>query len=156
MVDDDCGGAALGLRSLAGIVDDERVEMRQRPERHFREAGFRHGERLARQPFEVAVLAEMDDGMGIEDLPDPGVESQIGVRRHQIGIVIRLEPGRSVAAGWLDRDGGVPQAGWTGSRKFPSRRTDRSPDAPALLDLPRVPRRQAVKEDRYTAASESF
>ena len=35
MVDDDRLGAALGLRALAGIIDDERVEMRQRPEHRF-------------------------------------------------------------------------------------------------------------------------
>lgn len=31
MIDDDGAGAALGLRALAGIIDDEGVEVRQRP-----------------------------------------------------------------------------------------------------------------------------
>ena len=34
VADRDGGEPALGLRGLAGIVDDERVEVRHRPERH--------------------------------------------------------------------------------------------------------------------------
>ena len=40
VIDDHRDGAALGLRALAGIVDDERIEMRQRPEHRFGIAGL--------------------------------------------------------------------------------------------------------------------
>ena len=60
MVDDHRAGAALGLRALAGIVDDERIEMRQLAPEQRRIARLveRHG--LARQPFERAMLAIVD------------------------------------------------------------------------------------------------
>ena len=61
MVDDHRGGAPLGLGALAGVVDDERVEVRQRPQHGLGQAVGREGGGLARQPLEVAMLAEMDD-----------------------------------------------------------------------------------------------
>ncbi len=38
MIDDDRAGAALGLDALAGIVDDEGIEMRQRPQHRIGQA----------------------------------------------------------------------------------------------------------------------
>ena len=38
MIDNDRAGAALGLDALAGIVDDEGIEMRQRPQHRIRKA----------------------------------------------------------------------------------------------------------------------
>ena len=66
MIDDHRGGAPLGLGALAGIVDDERVEVRQRPQHRLGQAVGRQGGGLARQPLQVAVLAEMDDRMRAE------------------------------------------------------------------------------------------
>ena len=88
VVDDDRRGAAFGLAPFAGVVDDEGVEMRQRPERGFGETFFRQGDRLARQPFQVAVLAEMDDGVGVESLAQPGVEREIAMRRNEVRVMI--------------------------------------------------------------------
>ena len=59
-------GPPLGLRALAGIVDDEGIELRQGPEHGFGIAFGRERHRLARQPFEIAMLAVVDDGMGAE------------------------------------------------------------------------------------------
>ena len=63
VVDDHRAGTTLGLRPLAGIVDDEGIKMRQpAPQRHGIARGVeRHG--LARQPFEIAVLAVVDQRM---------------------------------------------------------------------------------------------
>ena len=66
VVDDDGLGAALGLRALAGVVDDEGVEVGHRAEDGFGEAGFGEGGGLAGEPLEGAVLAEVDDGVGAE------------------------------------------------------------------------------------------
>ena len=57
----DGGEPALGLRGLAGIVDDEGIDDRHGPEHGLRRAVFveRHG--LAGQPFQRAVRAEMDE-----------------------------------------------------------------------------------------------
>ncbi len=85
MIDDNGLRAALGLRPLTGIIDDEGVEMRQRAERRLGETFRRQRYRLARQPFEIAVLAHLDDGIGAEAISKPGVK---GERRHQIGRMI--------------------------------------------------------------------
>ena len=58
--------AALGLGALPGIVDQERVDQRQVAERGVGAAGRRHAQRLAGQPLQVAVLAEVHDGVGAE------------------------------------------------------------------------------------------
>ena len=58
--------AAFGLRALPGIVDQERVDQRQVAERGVGAAGRRHAKRLAGQPFQVAVLAEVHDGVRAE------------------------------------------------------------------------------------------
>ena len=110
VVDDDGAGAALGLRALAGIVDDERVDQRRRPERDLRPAGPRQAERLARQPFEIAVLADMDDRVGAEALAEPRVEGEIVVRRHEVGVVIGRLGIDVVAARRLDADDDIAEA----------------------------------------------
>ena len=55
---------ALGLGAFTGVVDQERVDQRQVAERGVGAAGRRHAQRLAGQPLQVAVLAEVDDGVG--------------------------------------------------------------------------------------------
>ena len=59
VADGDGADAALGLHRLAGVVDDEGVDDRHGPSSASRKAGFRQRERLAGQPFERAVRAEM-------------------------------------------------------------------------------------------------
>ena len=109
VVDDDRGGAALGLGALPRVVDDERVDERRRPERHLGPARGRQPERLAGQPFEVAVLAEMDDGVGGERSAEPGVEGQIMVRRDEIRIVVGGLRVDVVAPRRLDADDGIAE-----------------------------------------------
>ena len=58
MADRHRADAPLGLRRLAGIVDDERVDDRRRAEHDFRRASFRQRRRLARQPLQRAMRAE--------------------------------------------------------------------------------------------------
>ncbi len=81
-------GTALGLDAFAGIVDDKGIKMRQRSQYRVGQAIRRQADALARQPFEIAVLAEMHHGVGVEMPPDPEIEREIMVRRHQIRIVI--------------------------------------------------------------------
>ena len=59
------GDAALGLRGLARIADDERIDDRQRPDHGLGEAGRRQRDRLAGQPFQRAVRAHVHEGIGI-------------------------------------------------------------------------------------------
>ena len=109
MVDDGGRDPALGLAAFAGIVDDERVEHRQRAEHGFGIAVFRERQSLARKPFQIAVLADEHHGMSVEHLPDPGVKGQIGVRRDQIRVVIGRLRVNVVAARRLDPDGDIPE-----------------------------------------------
>ena len=82
MIDDDGTRPALSLGAFAGVVDDERIDMRHRAERGFRETIRRQRQRLARQPFEIAMLAHVDDGIGTKLRTDPGIEREIAVRRY--------------------------------------------------------------------------
>ena len=66
VVDQDGVRAALGLGALARVVDQERVDQRQVAERGVGAARRRHAERLAWQPLQVAVLAEVHDRVGAE------------------------------------------------------------------------------------------
>ena len=59
MIDDDRLCAPFGLRPLARVVDDERVDVRQGAERRLRVALGGEGEGLAGQPFEVPVCFPM-------------------------------------------------------------------------------------------------
>ena len=86
MVDDHGLGAALRLGPLAGVVDDEGVHVRQRSERRLRVTGRGERERLAGQPFEVAVLAHVHHR--VHPGPQPGVEGEVAVRRHERGVVV--------------------------------------------------------------------
>ena len=107
VVDDDRLRPALGLGALAGVVDDERVEVRQRPEDRFGKARLVQRQRLARQPFEVAVLARMDDGVHVLHHAQPRVEREVAVRRHQVGVVVRRLRIDVVAARGLQPDDDV-------------------------------------------------
>ena len=109
VVDDDGVGPALGLRALARVVDDERVEQRHVGDRDVREAGARQGQRLAGQPLQRAVLAEVDDGVGAPAAVgrrhrQPAVERQVVVGRREVGGVVRADRVGAEAARRLDRD----------------------------------------------------
>ena len=110
VVDDDGGGAPLGLAAFARVVDDEGVEVGQRSERDLRPAGRGKRQSLARQPFQIAVLAEMDDGLGAERLAQPEVEGEVAVRRDEVGAVVGLGRVDVVAARRLDAENDVAEA----------------------------------------------
>ena len=122
VIDDDGADAALGLRSLARIVDDERIEMRHRAEDGFRIAGFRQRQSLARQPFEIAVLAHMDDGMGAIFLAQVGVEGEIAMRRHEVRRMVGFLRIDIVAARRLDADQRFAEARQRQGEARPSRK----------------------------------
>ena len=86
------------------IVHDERVEMRHRAHHDLWKAGFRQGQGLPGQPFQVAVFAEMDDRVRAEFGAQPGVEGQVVVRGYQIRRVVGLGRIDVVATGRLDAD----------------------------------------------------
>ncbi|MCL6708413.1 hypothetical protein M8R20_15535 [Pseudomonas sp. R2.Fl] len=111
VVDDHRAGPALGLRALARIVDDERIEMRQRPEHGLRIAGLRQSQRLARQPFEIAVLAHVDHRVDAGNLTQIGIEGEIAVRRHEIRRMIAFLRIDVVATRRLDAEEHIAEAG---------------------------------------------
>ncbi len=80
--------APFGLGALARVVDQERVDQRQVAKRRVGAAGRGHAKRLARQPFQVAVLAEVHDRVGAETLVQPVVCGQIVMARRQIRVVV--------------------------------------------------------------------
>ena len=96
--------AALGLRRLARIVDDERIDDRRRPEQDFGRASLAERDRLARQPFERAVRAELNDRVDVLVAREPEMERDIGVARRQVEIVIVALARRNIAAVGLRRD----------------------------------------------------
>ncbi len=94
---------ALGGGGLARIVDDEGIDQGQLAEQRRGEAGARQGHRLAGQPFQRAMGAEMDQRMDGLDLAQPEIEGDIGVARRQIGVVVARFAVERIAAVGLDR-----------------------------------------------------
>ncbi|VVN73263.1 hypothetical protein PS685_05160 [Pseudomonas fluorescens] len=88
VIDDHRLGTALGLGALTRIVDDKRIDVRQRPEQCIRPAILRQTDALARQPFEVAVLADVNHPVGAIGVAQPEIECNIAVRRHQVRVMV--------------------------------------------------------------------
>ena len=88
VVDDDGLRAPLGLAALAGVVDDEGVQVRQRPQQQVGPAIGPQGHAFAGQPFQVAVLAHVHQRIHLEHPAQPEIERQVGVGRHQVGVVV--------------------------------------------------------------------
>ena len=83
MADGHAGDAALGLRRLARIADDERIDHRQRPGDDFRKAFRGERDRLARQPFERAVRAHVHERIDLRDVLQPQPERDQRMARRQ-------------------------------------------------------------------------
>ena len=99
----DAAEPALRLRRLAGIVDDERIDHRQRRRARAGPAVGRQRHGLAGQPFRGAVRAEMDQRVEAR-VPQPEVEREIGVRRRHVGVVVAgLAVGGAAAVGLEER-----------------------------------------------------
>ena len=102
VVDDRRVRTSLGLRALARVVDEERVDEREVADRGVGRARRREGRVLAGQPLHRTVLAEVDDGMGAETLLDPAVRGEVVVRRRQVGVVVDRDRVLAEAARGLD------------------------------------------------------
>ncbi len=115
--------------------------MRHRPQHRLGEAVLGQRHRLARQPFEVAVLAEMHDGVRPQHVAQPGVEGEVVVRRHQVGRVVAGLRVDIVAARRLHADDDIAEA-LDRQREAPAIHLARNEErvglgrSPALLDLP--------------------
>ena len=109
VVDDHRRGAALGLGAFAGIIDDEGIELRQGPVGDFGIALGAQAIGLARQPFEIAVLAIVNQRMGLEAVAEPEIEGEVAVGRHECRIMVGGLGINVVAAGRLDADGHVAE-----------------------------------------------
>jgi len=92
---------ALGLRALARVVDEERVDERDVADRGVGGAGGRQAGGLARQPLQVAVLADVHHRVRGELLPQPVVGGQVVVAGRQVRVVIDRDRVRAEAARWL-------------------------------------------------------
>lgn len=88
VVDEHRVRAPLGLGALAGVVDQEGVDQRQVAQCGVGAAGRRHAQRLTRQPFQVAVLAEVHDGVRAEPGIQPVVGSKVVMAGRQVRVVV--------------------------------------------------------------------
>ena len=77
------------MRRFAGVVDDERVDDGHRAGERFGPAGVGQRDRLAGEPFERAVRADMDECIGAA-LAEPEVEGDIGVTGAAREVMILL------------------------------------------------------------------
>ena len=98
------GDAALGLRRLARIADNERIDHRQRAGHDFREAFRGERDRLAGEPFERAMRAHVDERIGLGHVLQPKPEGDERVPRRQQRIVIVGAALRRAAAVGRQRD----------------------------------------------------
>ena len=62
--------------------------MNHRSKDRLRVAFLREGNRLSRKPFQIAMLAHMNNSMHFLSFPQESIKSQIAVRRDQVRIVI--------------------------------------------------------------------
>ena len=111
MVDDHGLGAPLSLSAFARIVHNERINHRGGSEDRLRKARVGQSDGFSGQPFKIAVLAQLDDCMGIEFEPKPEIECDVVVRRHEIGAVISFFGIKVVAPRRLDSDNEVAMTG---------------------------------------------
>ena len=102
VVDDRGVRAALGLRALARVVDEERVDQRQVRDGRVRGAVSREGGVLARQPLQRAVLADVHQRVRAEPVGQPAVGGQVVVGRRELGVVVDRHGVLAEPAGWLD------------------------------------------------------
>ncbi len=110
MVDDACADPPLRLRAFARIVDDEGIDLRHRPGADFGKAILRQRDRLARQPFQIAMLAHMDDRMRAKFPVQPDMEGEVAMRRRQRRVMIAALGIDVIAARRLHRDCDMAEA----------------------------------------------
>ena len=140
MADGHAGNAAFGLRRLARIADDERIDHRQRAGDDFRETFRGQRDRLARQPFQRAVRAHVNERVGLRDVLQPQPEGDQRVPRRQ-------QPDRDSRRGvrWRGRGPAAarPKACrnfWRGNETRRRAHQDRRPARPTPRASARPPR----------------
>ncbi len=82
MIDDHSTCTALGLCAFARIIDDKWIDMRHRAEDRFGIAVFGERQSLSGQPFQIAMLAHMDNGIDRRHFTQIGIKSNIAMRGH--------------------------------------------------------------------------
>ena len=104
----DCHGpnAPLGLGSLAGIIDDERIDDGNITGQGFGPAIRGQGHRLAWQPLERPMCADMDQRMNALGM-EPQVEGHIGMTRGACEVVVVVTPRLHIATLGLKSNGAV-------------------------------------------------
>ena len=95
------------MGALAGVVDDEGIELGNWAEGDFGIAVLRQGHGFTRQPFEITVLAIVDDGLRFEVVAQPEIGGEIEMRRNKCRIVVGRFRIDAVAARRLDGDSDV-------------------------------------------------
>nr|GFC18338.1 hypothetical protein [Tanacetum cinerariifolium] len=103
-------GCVKGRRFRRGSKVASGVDIGHRPQYRIRPAMLGQTDALARQPFEVAVLANMNHCVGAVAIAQPEIERQIAVGWHQIGVVVNGAVVNVVASRRLDPDEGHAQA----------------------------------------------
>ena len=84
MIDDHRLRTPLGLGALAGVIDDEGIDMRHWSQNCLGQTVFTHGQSLTRQPFQITMLTHMHNRLCLLVMPDPKIEGQIIVWRDKI------------------------------------------------------------------------
>ena len=88
MADGHRGDPPLCLRGFSGVADDERIDDRQASHHQFREARAGQRDGLARQPFERAVRAHVDEDIDLRNMPKPKAEREQRVARRQSRVMV--------------------------------------------------------------------
>ena len=109
VVNDDGVGAAFRLCAFAGVVQDEGIDERHISEERIRVAGGGKPHAFAGQPFERAMFAHVDDGVGAPLIAQPAVERVVVVGRRQVGAVVDGVGVHAVAARRLQNHQRVAQ-----------------------------------------------
>ena len=104
VVDDDRLCPTFGLRAFAGVIDDKGIDMGNGAEDRLGQAGVGKGDGLTGQPFEIAVLAHVDQRVRREMFTQVDVKCEVVVRRRQVGGVVGLLWVDIVSAGGLHAD----------------------------------------------------
>ena len=111
LVPNQAGGAApLRLHSFTDDRNQIGINIRQIAQRQFRIAFTGQSGRLARQPFQRTVRADVQHRVRTEPIPQPGVKPQIMMRRRTIRRMVDLGRVFAKAARRLDADHDIAQS----------------------------------------------
>ena len=111
MVDDHRLRPALGLRTFPRVVDDEGIQVGHGTKHHIGPATLRQSHTFTRQPFHIAVLAHVHDGIRLPSVAQPKIKCKVVMGRYQIRVVVASEGVQVVAPRRLNahKDLSAPQ-----------------------------------------------